>query len=105
MPEWLWIVDAVAVTLVALLVTAIVLAVRRRLISRGGPTFDLGISARSGVDAGGWILGVGRYRGEELEFFRIFSVSPWPKHRFTRGTVEVSGRRETTRGEAQSTHL
>jgi hypothetical protein len=47
---------------------------------------------------------VGRYTDNQLEWFRVFSLSWRPRHRFDRGQVEVLRRREPHGTEAFSLH-
>ena len=77
MPWWALVLDAVAACLVLLLAYGVVLFVRRRFLSRNGGTFELSHRAQASVPGRGWVLGIGRYSGESLEWFRFFSV--WPK--------------------------
>jgi hypothetical protein len=51
--------------------------------------------------ARGWELGLGRYDGESLEWFRVFSFSPRPKAVFDR-SLEVLARRKPHGAEAFS---
>ena len=44
------------------------------LLSRHGGTFELSYRVRSDQAGRGWVLGLGRYSGEHLEWFRIFSL-------------------------------
>jgi hypothetical protein len=93
MPIWEWALDVVAavVALGALLLLGLVL--RRRWLSHGEATFDMSVrlGTRWGTAEGGrgWTLGVGRYRGDRLEWFRIFSLALWPKLSFERREFEV----------------
>lgn len=103
-PMWPWFVDVLALSVALTLVLFIGMATRRWLIARRGPTFDLSVTCQIGADAGGWIVGVGRYRGDELEFFRLFSLWPYPRYRFRRGTVEIVGRRDPSARESRRTH-
>ena len=41
----------------------------------------------------GWVLGIGRYSGDVLEWFRIFSLSPRPRHVWDREALSYSGKR------------
>jgi Protein of unknown function (DUF2550) len=88
--------------LVLLLLYALVLVVRRRWISRHGGTFEFSVRVRSGRAGRGWVLGVGRYTGDDLEWFRIFSVSPRPRFVYRRGELEYVGRRDADGVEAYS---
>lgn len=73
MTWWLWLLDAIGAVLLLVLLVGVGLVVRRRLLERRGGTFELGVR-----DDGGWVLGLGRYRADSLEWFRIFSPSPSP---------------------------
>lgn len=104
MPVWLWIVDSFGVIVALLLAFVIVLTIRRRYLSRGGPTFDLSINLHPGAEARGWALGVGRYSSNHLEWFRVFSLSPRPRYTFERGRFDVDGRRTPVGKEAFALH-
>lgn len=103
-PMWPWIIDVLALSIAITLALFIVMALRRWLISRKGTTIDLSVTRQSGDDASGWIVGVGRYRGEDLEFFRLFSLWPVPRYTFRRGAVEIVGRRSPSARESRRTH-
>ena len=62
--------------LLLVLLYGVALIVRRRLLSRHGGTFELSYRVRPDTAGRGWLLGLGRYSGETLEWFRIFSLSP-----------------------------
>lgn len=93
MAWWEWVVRAAALALLLLLAYACALVVRRRVLSRHGGTFEM--SCRIGSrDGRGWVLGVGRYAGEELQFFRFFSLAPRPKRVWSRDRLRYERRRE-----------
>ncbi|MGA8847731.1 MAG: DUF2550 domain-containing protein, partial [Nocardioides sp.] len=50
----------------------------------------------------GWILGLGRYSGERLEWFRVFSLSPRPKRTWAREALSYDGSREALGAEQMS---
>ena len=102
MPVWEWLADAAGVVLLLVLVYGTCLVVRRRWISRQGGTFEFSIRVRSNKAGRGWILGVGRYSGGVLEWFRIFSLAPRPKRTFRRADLEYVGSREAVGAEAYS---
>jgi len=79
MAWWEWLLDVAVVLLVIVILYGIGLMVRRRLLSRHGGTFELSHRVRGGRPGRGWLLGLGRYSGGQLEWFRIFSLSPRPK--------------------------
>ena len=89
MPPWVDVLDAFGLVVAVVLVYGISLVLRRRLLSRHGGTFEL--SHRMGeVDAGAsgsWVLGLGRYTGDDLEWFRVFTLSPRPKRTWRRSQL------------------
>ena len=102
MPWWEWLVDLAGVLLLLVLLYGLSLVVRRRWLSRHGGTFEFSVRVRSQRAGRGWILGLGRYSGDALEWFRIFSLSTRPKLRFRRAELEYVGRREPGGAEAYS---
>ena len=64
------------------------------MLSRHGGTFELSYRARTDKAGRGWLLGLGRYSGETLEWFRIFSLSPRPQRVWQRGDLTYAGRRD-----------
>ncbi|WP_077490145.1 DUF2550 domain-containing protein [Sinomonas mesophila] len=72
-----------------------VLGVRRAVLRRTLGTVDASISMASGP----WRMGVCRYQDAELEWFHLLSLSPVAKHRFTRSSLELLGRRAPTEDE------
>jgi hypothetical protein len=79
------------------------LAVRRVRLMRGGGV-DVCLRRRPAAVAGtdprdaaaGWHFGVGRYRGDELAWFRLTSFRPGPTVVINRGELEIVDRREPT---------
>lgn len=94
MPLWQLLLDAAGAVLVLVILYGVALIVRRRLLSRHGGTFELSYRVRSERAGRGWLLGLGRYSGDALEWFRIFSLSPRPKRVWQRDTLSYVGRRE-----------
>lgn len=70
------------------------LYLRRRLLQRGGGTVDMSYRLRGGVPGRGWVLGVGRYDGDDLLWYRVFSPSLRPRRRLSRRDLSVVERRE-----------
>ena len=102
MPWWAWLLDAVGLLLLLALLYGVTLVVRRRWISRHGGTFECSVRVRSVRTGRGWVLGVSRYSGDDLEWFRIFSLSVRPKLRLSRGDLEYVGRRDPEGAESYS---
>ena len=102
MPLWQWVVDIAGVLLLLVLLYGVALVVRRRLLSRHGGTFELSHRVRADPSGRGWVLGLGRYSGETLEWFRVFSLSNRPKRTWRRESLSFDGRREPLGGEQAS---
>jgi len=102
MPVWQWLLDAAGVLLVLVLLYGLALVVRRRVIARDGGTFELSHRVRSDRPGRGWLLGIGRYSGEALEWFRIFSLSPRPKRTWQRSELTYERRRSPEGAEQSS---
>ena len=94
MPLWQLLLDAAGAVLVLVLLYGLALVVRRRLLSRHGGTFELSYRVRSERAGRGWLLGLGRYSGDDLEWFRIFSLAPRPKRVWERSALSYVGRRD-----------
>ncbi len=102
MPFWEWLADSAGFVLLLVLLYGFALVVRRRWISRHGGTFEFSVRVRSARAGRGWILGVGRYSGDLLEWFRVFSPALRPKRVFRRSELEYVGRRDPGGVEAYS---
>ena len=94
MPVWQWLVDSAGAILLAVVLYGLLLVVRRRVLSRQGGTFELSVRVRPGKAGRGWVLGLGRYDGDRLQWFRIFSPLPRPKRTFERSQLAITGQRE-----------
>ncbi|WP_309649532.1 DUF2550 domain-containing protein [Nocardioides sp.] len=102
MPWWQWLIDIAGVLLLLVLSYGLALVIRRRALSRHGGTFELSFRVRSDRAGRGWVLGLGRYSGQTLEWFRVFSVAPGPRQIWARETLSYDGRREALGAEQMS---
>ena len=102
MPVWQWLLDAVGVVLGLVLLYGVALVIRRRVLSRHGGTFELSYRVRPERAGRGWLLGLGRYSGDSLEWFRIFSLSPRPKRVWRREGLSYAGQRQPAGTERMS---
>ena len=102
MAWWEWALDVVGALLVLALLYGLALVVRRRLITRHGGTFELSHRVRPSGDGRGWVLGVGRYSGETLQWFRLFSLAPRPKRTWERDSLSYAGHRDSLGAERSS---
>jgi len=109
MPVWEAFVDSLGIFAVLIAAAFAFLFVRRRWLSRGGGTFECSVrfavpqKQSSVASARGWTLGLGRYVGDSLEWFRVFSFRPRPQHVFGRD-IRVIGRRRPEGAEAFALH-
>ena len=92
---------ATAAALVALVLALPLLGmvVRRRLLERRGGTIDLSLRLRTLTHGRGWVLGLGRFVGDDLQWYRVFSLSPTPRRTLSRADLVVLHRREPVGGE------
>ncbi|GAA2105877.1 DUF2550 domain-containing protein [Microlunatus panaciterrae] len=102
MGEWFGLVEIVVIVLVLLILPLVLLALRRRWLARMGGTFECSLRLRKSTPGTGWVLGVARYNGEDLEWFRFFSFSFRPRKTFVRGQVMVLENRDPDPVEAVS---
>ena len=58
----------------------LLISVRRRWLSREGGAIELSFRLRPKSQGRGWVLGVGRFVGDELQWFKVFSFSMRPRH-------------------------
>jgi hypothetical protein len=100
MSGWQVLLDSAGVVLLLVICYGVLLVVRRRLLSRHGGTFELSVRVRSARAGRGWVLGLGRYRDDRLEWFRIFSPSPRPRRTWRRAVLEITGQRDPSGPEA-----
>jgi hypothetical protein len=85
--------------LLVLLFLVAALVIRRRLISRHDGTFELSVRDGSLPDGRGWVLGLGRYREDSLEWYRIFSPLPVPKRSWRRSDLNLVSERVPRKAE------
>jgi len=93
MALWQWLLDSAGVVLLVILLFGLLLVVRRRVLSRNGGTFELSVRESMAVEGRGWVLGMGRYRENSLEWFRIFSPLPGPRRTWRRNDLKVLSQR------------
>ncbi|MGH3414453.1 MAG: DUF2550 domain-containing protein [Marmoricola sp.] len=102
MAVWQWLVDSAGVLLLIVLGYGVLLVLRRRWLSRGGGTFELSVRTGGRMSGRGWVLGMGRYDADDLEWFRIFSLWPAPKRRWRRDDLRLVAERQPQGAESFS---
>lgn len=73
---------------------------RRRWLTGHGGLFDCAYRTGDGVPGSGWVLGLARYRGEQLEWYRAFSLALRPSLQFPRGGTSFTHQRPSSGLEA-----
>lgn len=107
MPVWQWLLDSAGAVLLVVILFGVLLVVRRRVLSRHGGTFELSVRDAGQVDdpsgdGRGWVLGMGRYREDSLDWYRIFSPLPVPKRSWRRNDLSFVSQREPQGNEEYS---
>jgi hypothetical protein len=94
-PLWFALLDAAGLLVLLVMLYGLLLVVRRRILSRHGGTFELSHRMQPGEEPGrGWLLGLGRYSGQELQWFRIFTLGIRPKRSWQRTGLSYDAVRE-----------
>ncbi len=96
--------STLVVALVLLLISVLIchVAIRRVRLLRGGGV-DVGLRrcfVGSETSGAGWQIGVGRYRGDELAWYRLTSLRPGPALVIDRTALEIVDRRPRSGAEA-----
>lgn len=87
------VVEAVAIVLAIVAFALAALAYRRRWLLGSGGAIDMSLRLRFGRVGRGWALGVGRYTGDDLLWFRVFAVTLRPSRTLSRRGLEVVAQR------------
>jgi hypothetical protein len=87
------IVQGILVCVVLLIALLSLIFARRTAISRAGGSIVMSVRLSSFVTGRGWSPGIARFVGDELRWYRIFSLGFRPRRRFTRLTLAVQTRR------------
>lgn len=96
-------VEVIALPLEIAVCLLFVLALRRWiLLRRGGIDVSLRVRVRVRASGRGWLVGVALYSGDDLHWFRVFSVLPDPTRILSRRLLEIIGRRAPDGPEAWS---
>lgn len=81
------IVFTTVIVVAVVLLPFVLLYLRRRWLTGQGGLFDCAYRVRDDAPGAGWVLGMARYRGDDLEWFRAFSLSLSPKVTFQRAAT------------------
>lgn len=86
------IVEWIAAGFLAALCLLAVLFARRELIARGG-SIEVSLRLSTYVEGRGWSPGIGRFVGDELRWYRVFSLAIRPRRVIDRRVFSVQHRR------------
>ncbi|WP_198671542.1 DUF2550 domain-containing protein [Desertihabitans aurantiacus] len=98
--EWLPVVEIVFGLLALAVLPLLLMGLRRRWLSRAGSMFECSMRIQTTTPGAGWALGVARYEGENLDWFRVFSLSLRPRVRIPREGTALVRRRPPEGSEA-----
>lgn len=87
---------AASLLLLLLIVLIVGFVIRRSLLLRGNGAVEIWIK----LSQRRWSLGVGWFDGDELSWYRVFSLSPRPDRVLVRGQLEVLERRQPSERDA-----
>lgn len=102
MSGWLGVVEVLGALVALTLLLLVALGLRRRWLAREGGTFECSMRLRTTTPGAGWVLGIARYHGGNLQWFRFFSFSARPRQTLQRAEVRVLDSREPDPVEAVS---
>jgi hypothetical protein len=83
----------IGIGVLALLCGLALLFVRREIITRRGGTIELSVRLSTLVAGRGWSPGIARFDGDELRWYRVFSLALRPRRVLTRDGLAVQSRR------------
>ncbi|MEV7331212.1 DUF2550 domain-containing protein [Micromonospora sp. NPDC093244] len=87
------IVEGIGIGVAVILVAVLVLFVRRAVVTRSGGIIRLSVRVTTVLDGRGWSPGFGRFCGDELRWYRMFSFALRPKRVLSRKDLAVERRR------------
>ncbi len=90
------ILEGIAIGALVLVAVVAALFLRRALLARQVGTIMLYLRLSTLVDGRGWSPGLARYAGDQLRWYRMFSLALRPRRVLTRAGLAVESRRRPT---------
>ncbi|HEY3009970.1 MAG TPA: DUF2550 domain-containing protein [Micromonosporaceae bacterium] len=87
------VVEGIGIGVLLLLAVLVALFARRALVARRGGTIKLNFRLSTMIDGRGWSPGFARFTGEELRWYRLFSLAIRPRRVLSRRGLAVESRR------------
>jgi Protein of unknown function (DUF2550) len=85
--------EVIGIGVLAVLIGLGLVYLRREIISRAGGTIEMNLRLSTFVPGRGWSSGLGRFAGEQLRWYRVFSFGVRPRRVLTRYGLKVEDRR------------
>jgi hypothetical protein len=85
--------EGIGIGFLIVLAALAALFLRRALVARGGGTIKLTLRLSTMMDGRGWSPGFGRFAGDELRWYRMFSFAIRPRRVLSRQSLVVKSRR------------
>ena len=90
------IVEGIGIGVFIVLCALAVLFLRREIISRGRGTVEMNLRLSTRMAGRGWSPGIARFSGDQMRWYRVFSLSIRPRRTLTRRALSVDERRQPT---------
>jgi hypothetical protein len=87
------VVEIIGIGVLLLLFVVVALFVRRAVVARAGGMIRLSLRVSTMLDGRGWSPGYGRFVGDDLRWYRMFSFAIRPKRVLSRRDLAVESRR------------
>ncbi|GIM87443.1 DUF2550 domain-containing protein [Salinispora arenicola] len=87
------IVEGIGIGVAVVVGALLILFVRRALVTRSGGIIRLSVRTSTILDGRGWAPGFGRFAGDELRWYRMFSFALRPRRTLSRKGLAVERRR------------
>jgi hypothetical protein len=87
------VVEVIVAAILGVVAALAAIFTRREIISRAGGTIDMNVRLSTFLPERGWAPGLGRFVGEDLRWYRMFSLDWRPRRVLRRSGLVVEGRR------------
>ena len=90
------IIEGIGIGVFVLLCALGVLFIRREIIGRGRGTIEVNLRLSTRLPGRGWSPGIARFVGDELRWYRVFSLAFRPRRTLSRRALAIDIRRQPT---------
>jgi hypothetical protein len=85
--------EVIGIAVLIVLAGLLMIFARREVISRRGGTIDMNMRLSTFAPERGWAPGLGRFVGDELHWYRLFSLAIRPRRTLSRNDLALLSRR------------